>query len=463
LNSPFQYTLQEDFEFIRFYNDSGTGKFKVYLSINGIASLIPTISKNRDNIVKNATYISDLNTELNGDGGIYDQESEDGRTINVNLDSLVAGTLITYSLLDDSQDMHHITAFLFRSDGTYITVSVIQSLNSPFQYTLQEDFEFIRFYNDSGAGKFKVYLSINGITSLIPFIRPIPQMRLLIIGDSYSVNGGNWVYTMMSMLPNGSSYISLAVGSATVRDRYKDVTTYPYTSRPISTDNSGNKNVLYCQVEKLKRLMAGTDLDEGETPIYQSVGSYPNVIIIEGGMNDTYDSDSVEDTYFNQFEKRMENVYIRQTSDSTPTLGLAYVETPDAEVDRTCFAGAYRHITQDLLSIFPNAQIFFTTASGLGYWNGSVIERRNRTAVQQRKCADLCAASVIDWKRDGQINSYSNNPSGTGTMDDPYIWGQNVNDDNPDSSDLMHPNQRGGRKYGQIAALSIINKFINIV
>lgn len=293
-------------------------------------------------------------------------------------------------------------------------------------------------------------------------INDIPPLRVLVLGDSYSQGGGQWIKPMISYFPQGSTWISLAVSSATIRDRYTDRNTYPYTDRPVSTDNTGNHNTLACQIQKLKRLMAGVDLDEGESKIYSTESSYPNVIIIEGGMNDGADTEDKEKTYFNQFEKYVNNVYIKQKSSMEVSQGQCYIQTPIEEVDRTCFAGAYRYLVEELLSLFPNAQIFFTTASGLGYWSGSVVKKRYDTAKQQRQCANLCAATVIDWSAEGQINSIVNHPSGSGTEDDPYIWGETKNTGYNDTNDAMHPNQRGGNKYGKLAALVIMQRFLNI-
>lgn len=207
--------------------------------------------------------------------------------------------------------------------------------------------------------------------------------------------------------------------------------------------------------------MQGTDLDPDEVQIYTSESEYPNIIIIEGGMNDTYDNEEKEQTYFSQFEKKVDNVYIKQKSTSELTQGSCYIKTPIEETDRTCFAGAYRYIVEELLNIFPKAQIFITTASGLGYWNNSVVERRYRTAEQQRKCANLCAANIIDWSADGQISAILTHPQGSGTQEDPYIWGQCALP-NADSGDLMHPNIKGGKKYGHLAALVIKQRFLDI-
>ena len=253
----------------------------------------------------------------------------------------------------------------------------------------------------------------------------------------------------------------MGVNSATVRDKYADRNTYPYTDRPVSTDTSGNHNTLACQIQKLKRLMAGTDLDEGESQIYVSEDEYPDTIIIEGGMNDTYDTDEKEQTYFAQFEKNVNGVYMQQSTSKEVTKGTCYIKTPLEEVDRTCFAGAYRYLAEELLNLFPKAQLFFTTASGLGYWQNSVVERRYRTAEQQRKCANLCAATLIDWSAEGQISAILTYPQGSGTEEDPYLWGQ-CTLTNADSADLMHPNAKGGKKYGHLAALVIQQKFLDI-
>ena len=281
---------------------------------------------------------------------------------------------------------------------------------------------------------------------------------VLILGDSYSQNNGPWVRGLQDWL-NISYLINLGVSSCSVKDKSNDRTTYPYTSRPIQSNSTGNLNTLGCQIEKLKRLMEGTDLDSSESKIYTTEDQYPDVIIIEGGMNDNYDNDEKEKTYFGQFEKLASNVYFKGSEEAT--LGNCYIQTPMEEVDRTCFAGAYRYVVESLLNIFPNAQIFITTASGLGYWNGSVVEKRYRTAEQQRKCAALCGATIIDWNSEGQISSILTHPQGTGTQEDPYDY-NTCTLPNADSSDLMHPNTRGGMKYGHLAALVIKQRFLQI-
>lgn len=320
-------------------------------------------------------------------------------------------------------------------DGTHY----INKLKNPNLEALKEDLEALE----------------EDVEELKGALSPI---KVLIIGDSYSQDGGNWVRPMMSYFPEGSSWISLAVSSASLKDHYADRNQYPYSDRPVSSDNTGNRNTFACQIEKLKRLMAGTDLDEGETQIYTSSADYPDVIIIEGGQNDSPDSDAKVEAYKSQFTKYVTNVYVSPPYGGTPELGNTYIKTPANEVDRTSFAGAYRYLCDELTTLFPNARIFFTTRSGLGYWMGDVTDISFKIAKQQRICADYCGVPIIDWHQDAQISVINNYPDGDGTQEHPYTVGTGVHGE--DTSDSMHPTSRGGKKYGSLAALVIKQNFI---
>ena len=131
---------------------------------------------------------------------------------------------------------------------------------------------------------------IKNIQNRLDIINEKP-LNVLILGDSYSAMG-RWVDGMKEVI-DIKNLVNLGVSSATLKDRYADRTSYPYSSRPDKADGSGNTNTLSSQIQKLKRLMAGTDLDSGESQIYASETDYPDVIIIEGGMNDAPDSDEV--------------------------------------------------------------------------------------------------------------------------------------------------------------------------
>lgn len=275
--------------------------------------------------------------------------------------------------------------------------------------------------------------------------------NILILGDSYSRNG-DWVKGLCSGL-NVAEIVNLGVASATVRDRQADRETYPYTSRPTST-GTNNQNVLASQVEKLKRLKTGTDLDSGEVKIYEDHS--PDVIIIEGGMNDWYDNTTKEEKYPEQFIKQVNNVYYKNPSGTT-VQGNYHIKTDIETIDRTSFAGAYRYICEQLLTLFPDAQIFIVTASRFNYFvdNPQVYDK---IAEQQIKCARYCAASVIDWNGDGNISTIIDCPSGSGTQEDPYtVYGGTLN-----TLDGLHPNARGGRTYGRLAANVIKQRFLNI-
>lgn len=281
--------------------------------------------------------------------------------------------------------------------------------------------------------------------------------NLLILGDSYSQIGA-WVTAMAKKLGD-VNIVNLGVSSASLKDREADRIAYPYSDRPTMEDNSGNHNTIACQIEKLKRLMAGIDLDQGESPVYQSPADYPNVVIIEGGMNDLPDSDETAAAYSQQFVKFVKDVWIKEGYEETVKKGDTYIKRPLDEVDRTCFAGAYRYLVEELTTLFPQAQFFFTTASRMGYWFYDINAVRDKTAAQQRDCARLCGAAVIDWNACGGINTIANSPTGNGTEADPY---PQVIIHGPDTDDAMHPNDRGAKKYGSLAANMIQLYYLDI-
>jgi len=275
--------------------------------------------------------------------------------------------------------------------------------------------------------------------------------NILILGDSYS-RTKYWIDGLCSGL-NVAEVVNLGVTSATVKDRYADRTTYPYTDRPTSA-GTGNQNTLASQVAKLKRLITGTDLDTGEVQIYTDHS--PDIVVIEGGMNDTPDSSAKEEAYPQQFIVKTTNVYYKNAA-GTIVQGDYHIK-PDIEtIDRTSFAGAYRYIIEEILTLFPNAQIFITTASRFNYFVDNP-QYYDTIAAQQIKCARYCAATVIDWNGEGNISTIVDCPHGSGTQEDPYtVYGGTLN-----TYDGLHPNARGGRIYGRLAANVIKQRFANI-
>lgn len=444
-----------------------------YISLSALNSLkstslffqlkAPFLIRILDDIEANKNAVSDLATSILSDVTVSGTPTGTMRQLDLASPLLTKGRTIEYKVSDYTSGSS-IATFLFRADGTYVSPSPAQASNVANRYTLTEDFVRIRYYNNSNGDGFKGYLTV--LSPLNAGKVTETPLRTLILGDSYSqtspTNGtlSAWVSVYKNALPEGSTVISLAVSSASVKDKSNDRAAFPYTDRPVSSNSTGNLNTLACQIQKLKRLMAGTDLDAGETKLYPTSDTYPHVIILEGGMNDSPDSDAVAATYISQFTKQFTNVYIKRSADATAALGSVYGKTPMAEVNRTCFAGAYRYALDELSVLFPNAQIFIVTASRLGYWTTDVNTNRSKTAAQQRVCAELAAASVIDWNAEGQINTIVNYPQGTGTELDPYIWDRTVG--NVDTNDAMHPNTRGGNKYGRLAAKVVKERFLSI-
>lgn len=285
--------------------------------------------------------------------------------------------------------------------------------------------------------------------------------RVLVIGDSYSAQG-RWT-SALSDLIKIDSLVNLGVVAASLRDKYTNRTTYPYTSRPVKTDNTGNHNCFMCQIEKLKRLMEGTDLDEGEEQIYTTESDYPNVIIIEGGQNDNPDSDSVEETYSAQFMKEVSNVYVADNSQSTPTLGSAFIKLPSEECNRTCFAGAYRSLVEELQTLFPKAQIFATSRSILGYWNEERFPEVTKIRLQQELACNMVGINFINWQSGVQINLMNNYPKGSGTENDPYCIAEVAGSlSTHDTYDLLHPFTLGAKKYAKVVANAITQQFLDM-
>ena len=328
--------------------------------------------------------------------------------------------------------------------------------------------------SSSGTIKLVVYkLSNNNkVTDVLGYLtekeidlyEKIPEVyeyKMLILGDSYS-QGGNWIRGMQEKL-NITSLVNLSVGSASVKDQESDRVTYPYTSRPVQSNSAHNNNTFMCQIEKLKRLMEGTDLDEGEEQIYKTESEYPNIIIIEGGQNDIPYTSEKLNNYPNQFMERIDNVYVASRNGQTPELTFCHIKPDIEDIDRTSFAGAYRSIIEELHSIFPKAKIYMTSRSLLGYWKNNHFPNATDIYNQQKLCAQMCGIGFIDWQIGTMANTIWNYISGKGTQEDPYLYAvantEEYLQSELDSLDLLHPTIRGGKKLGYVAAMNIKNTF----
>jgi len=231
--------------------------------------------------------------------------------------------------------------------------------------------------------------------------------KLLILGDSYSEQK-RWVNRLKEI--SDVDVVNLGVSSATIRDRYSDLATYPYSDSPVSSDNEGNHNTISSQIAKLKRLMAGENLKQGEQPLK---GYVPDVIIIEGGSNDNPDPPQAVNGYPED---------IRQNR-------------------RITFAGALGYHVRELRSMFPDAKIFVTTTAGLYYGHTDKPFDFIVKSNQQRAAAKMLGVPVINWDLDGRLSFVFNNSAGTGDGSEGKPFRYNI--ESKETVDLLHPNEYG--------------------
>ncbi len=142
-------------------------------------------------------------------------------------------------------------------------------------------------------------------------------------------------------------------------------------------------------------------------------GSNPDAIIIEGGINDDADPQSVVDDY---------------TSCVT-------------NQKRTTFAGALAYIVSNLKVRFPAAKIYVITPGGLYYGHTDQPFDYIVKADQIRKAAQLLGVPTIDWDKEGRLSFVFNNSKGTGsgTNASPFLY----NIPSRETGDLLHPNEVG--------------------
>lgn len=360
----------------------------------------------------------------------------------------------------DGENLIDITAFLFREDGTNISIGVL-GIGDCLVYTPNENFVKFRLYtnlttshtiNKTLSATFMI-LSEDKLTNrmknaeveidnLNEIINSKANKNLLVMGDSYSQQG-LWV-DELNKIYNFNNIVNLGIGSATLKDKYTDLATYPYTSRPINSVNTGNLNVFSCQIEKLKRLMNGSDLDVGETKIYSTENEYPDIILIEGGINDSVDNDEKFNNYTNQVYTIYDNVYT-QVDTQTPILGTAVRKTDLQNIDKTTFMGSVRYFYETLHGLFPKAQIYFVTPCGLSYGNGGHVTTYIKKGEQIKKACALISVPIIDWGLNGGLNFLGINFTGNGTIESPYsIKGSGLY-----TSDGLHPNREGAKKLAK--------------
>lgn len=285
-----------------------------------------------------------------------------------------------------------------------------------------------------------VNLSLDNLVSRIFNISPDLTLsyspNVLVIGDSYSQMGT--YLTKLSNLVTINRIVNLGVGSATLKDKYADRETYPYTDNPTQNDNTGNHNTFACQIEKLKANF--------ET-YYPTSDTYPNLIIIQGGNNDGADSNT--DSYINEIYENKNNVYYSiygNTQQGNIVTPVDYQNT-----NRTNFCGAMKYLRGELLSLFPNAFIVFITNSRLGYASSIQYSYKNKSE-QIKYASSLISTPIVDWSSEGSISFSDYEISGDGTNENPY----NITASSEYTTDGMHPNDKGA----ELLARALANKIV---
>lgn len=335
---------------------------------------------------------------------------------------------------------------LLKYDGSNLkTIDIYTAYNNKNNSELYGQLQFVGasivFSADKDATQLSIYVSqkeaenatielyIEKLITEIDYSLYKNVGNLLVIGDSYSAQG-YWLNKLKNIIKI-NNVKRVAVGSSTIKDKYTDRNTYPYTSRPNQSENSGNLNTFSCQIEKLKRLISGTDLDDGETK-YTTI---PDTIFIQGGHNDSAD-DSVEN-YKEQLYEKQENKYI--TVNGEISQSTVYVKKSVDIIDRTNFMGAIRYLYESLSEIYPNARIYVITPSGLSYATGNNINYLEK-ADQIKYACSLLSLPVIDWSVNGRLTFIDTDMTGTGTEEDPY----NPRSQSRYSDDSLHPNDGNG-------------------
>ena len=367
---------------------------------------------------------------------------------------------IPYTMLDDAEYtmklgdftgeyLKNVDVYLFNSMSDYKSAGRITEIGGSVTFKGNSAYAYVRAYvqltqAETTPADVILFLGKHNPESLTIRVANLESSvgikkaapNVLIIGDSYS-EMGKWVNQMKSMIDVGT-IVNLGVSSASIKDKYRDRTTYPYDSRPVTNDTrGGNVNTFGSQIEKLKRLMAGVDLDANENKIYTTEDEYPDIIFIQGGANDSIDesTDNYEDQIYT-----IVSAYIKRKSESTAAKQYVRVPTDYEDTDRTNFAGAMRYLYGVLHEMFPNALIFFITPAGLNYMAGGNYLQFIR-GDQISMAARLLCTPVIDWTTNGRLTFCDNVLVGSGTQSDPYISDYA----GEYSLDALHPNDAGAR------------------
>ena len=265
--------------------------------------------------------------------------------------------------------------------------------------------------------------------------------NILILGDSYSEEvPRSWnTKFMLSHYDCVRHVTNVARGSATLKDKSGDREKNPYYGLNYNYHGSGvgaNENTMLSQVERIKRLHYGTDLqdDEFKLPIW----CYPDIILLEFGKNDSAD---ITENYFNSLYDLKENVYVNST-----LVSKMYLKKEIDSIVRTNICGAIAVAYEELRKLYPNAKIFFVTPSGLMYLGSDKQQQYILISNQIRESCELLSIPTINWDRNCEpVNNFNVKVTGNGTQEAPYKIVKNTSE----TSDGMHPTEEWSQELSE--------------
>lgn len=265
--------------------------------------------------------------------------------------------------------------------------------------------------------------------------------NIMILGDSYSEEvPRSWnIKFMLSHYDCVRHITNVARGSATLKDKSGDREKNPYYGLNYNYHGSGvgaNENTMLSQVERVKRLHYGTDLQDDEFKL--PTWCYPEIILLEFGKNDSAD---ITENYFNSLYDLKENVYV----DST-LVSKMYLKKEIDSIVRTNICGAIAVAYEELRKLYPNAKIFFVTPSGLMYLGLDKQQQYILISNQIRESCELLSIPTINWDRNCEpVNNFNVKVTGNGTQEDPYKIVKNTSE----TSDGMHPTEEWSQELSE--------------
>ena len=458
------YDVADNYVFVRYVfqttePESKTVTKRVYSHISTSNSLSDEVEENRQVIFKNAKAIATNNKSIdkvtstvNDFKSFIGEKKEEVYTITSSPTwKKTEITLVKNAKYDISVEKNDNIKNVMLYDTGYNIKEMIYNRDqglTGISYTTTENFTaMLLVYLVDESISTDVKLSIkSGLMGKDEISKD--DINVLIIGDSYSALG-NWVNELSKMV-NINNLVNLGVSSATLKDKYKDTTLYPYTSRPIMSSSDGNLNVFHNQILKLKRLMDGTDLDSGESQIYTTPDEHPDVIFIEGGTND--DADSATNDYQNILYNQ-KKCYVKYGENDIRN-SSAYIKKDMSDVDKTTFVGALSYLYSELHAMFPKAKIIMISPCGLSYPNGNNMDCIT-IDNQLTEASKYFAMPVVHWLNTG-VSYYNIHTSGDGTENNPYSIA-----DTTDTKDWLHPTSDSANKLAK-EVYAELKKYFNI-